>query len=104
MRYEKDGRVAVLLAMDGQAWSTSTEDQTHKEILLFDKGIVQAIIDKDYRAAEILAETKCPNTEFCDPEDLQIIWVSKGRMFKVDLHGYGYEEIYYFYKDGYYTT
>lgn len=96
MQYEKyingDGQVAVLYSPGyGAGWYTWNYEDKHKG-LLFDKEIVQAIIDDDYCTAIDIAERKYPGCCVLGIENVVIEWLEPGTVFEVKEHD-GYERI-----------
>ena len=91
MKYEKyireDGMVAVLYSPGYGAgwysWSCNNEQG-----LLFDKEIVQAVLDKDVEKARQIASDKYPD-EYVSDQDLAIEWVAPGDTFEIEgYHGH----------------
>lgn len=80
-KFTKDGKVAVLYSpCYGAGWySWNTEHPG----LLFDKDIVQAVLDGDKKLAAEIAERKYPNCYTGGAEDLQIKWLEPGTLFEV---------------------
>lgn len=83
-KYERDGCVAVLYSPEfGAGWSTWAGE--HKPILMFDKEIVQAVLDGDKEKAATLAQEKCGGDYVCviGAPDLEVSWVPKGQPFEI---------------------
>lgn len=89
--YEKyvneKGEVAVLYSPEyGAGWYTWN---SHKG-LLFDKEIVQAVLDKDFVAVIDIAKRKYPKCCVLGAEQLTIEWMRPGTAFEIEEHnGYG---------------
>lgn len=86
MRYEKyikDGKVAVLYSPGfGAGWYTWN---TEYEGLVFDKELVQALLDKSSISfLEEIAERKYPGAYLGGAEDLEIEWIEEGLQFEIN--------------------
>jgi hypothetical protein len=96
----KDNKVAVLVSGGfGAGWSTwASEYETE---VLFDKDIVQAVLDNSTPLAiKELAETKYPDLYTGGVCGLEVVWVEVGTRFKI--HEYdGAESIEYYSQDSY---
>ncbi|AOV01719.1 hypothetical protein N5K37_32440 [Delftia tsuruhatensis] len=90
-KYEKDGQIAVLVSPGyGAGWSSWNGE--YRDILLFDKEIVQAVLDGDRAKAERIAKEKCPNAYLGGSGQLQVEWVTKGARIEVDEYD-GHESL-----------
>lgn len=92
--YEKyireDGRVAVLYSQGyGAGWYSWN---TEHEGLLFDKEIVQAVLDNDKELAAKIAERKYKDCYTGGVDTLGIVWLEPGSAFEVSEYD-GYESI-----------
>ncbi len=99
--YNEQGEVAVLYSPGYGAgwysWNTNHPD------ILFDKDIVQAVIDKDKTKAGLIALEKYP--EICELgiDKIQIEWMQPGQMFQINCFD-GYESIKYNYDRSWLTA
>lgn len=76
-----DNQVAVLYSPGyGAGWYTWNKDN---EGLIFDKEIVQAVIDKDFKLADKIATEKY-NAFTGGVHDLEIKWMAVGTQFKIN--------------------
>ncbi|WP_289241823.1 hypothetical protein [Delftia sp.] len=64
----------------------------YRDILLFDKEIVQAVLDGDRAKAERIAKEKCPKAYLGGSGQLQVEWVTKGARIEVDEYD-GHESL-----------
>lgn len=91
-RLEKNGRVAVLYSPGyGAGWST-WNDEENKEILLFDKEIVEAVLRNDIEKAKEIANEKAPGAYLGGGHQLEVRWLPKGTVFEIDEYD-GNEEV-----------
>jgi hypothetical protein len=82
-KLERDGTVAILYSPGhGAGWSTWDYSGKHRDYLLFDPELVQAVLDKDFDKAAVLAETHCPDFYPGGARDLRVQWLPKGTTFK----------------------
>ena len=82
-RYDDQGLVAVLISGGfGAGWSTWNSE--HRETLLMDSEIVQAVLDKDIGKAVKIAKQKCGDFYEGGADDLTVEWVKKGAAFEID--------------------
>jgi hypothetical protein len=83
--YEKlvrDGEVAILYSPGfGAGWSTWNSDH---EGLLFDKEIVEAVLDGDREQAREIASRKYPSAYLGGLNDLKVSWVQQGQQFEIE--------------------
>lgn len=90
-KYEKDGKVAVLISPGfGAGWSTWNQD--YAEELCFDADIVEAVLAEDYTKAESVASLKYEGIYTGGCGDLNVVWVEKGVQFEVEEYD-GHENI-----------
>ena len=86
-KMEKDGMVAFLYSPGyGAGWSTWA-DSKHKELALFDKGLIQLALDgADAEAVENYLKSKMGDDYFYTGgwRDIKVEWVSKGTSFVID--------------------
>lgn len=82
--YDGKGNVAVLYRPGyGVGWSTWNKLE-HRETLLMDKDIAQAVLKGDIDKAVELAKKKCGNNIITEgAKALRIMWIPKGKVFKV---------------------
>jgi len=66
----------------GAGWST-WEDSEHRDFLIMDKGIVSAVLNKDYQLAIDLAKAKVPHFYTGGAEDLVVEWIREGEQFEI---------------------
>jgi hypothetical protein len=82
-KYEKDGKVAVLVSPGhGAGWSTWA-DYEDMEALCMDADLVQCVLDKDLQKLSRVTEEKYPNTYMGGARSLVIEWVDKGEAFEI---------------------
>lgn len=82
-KLEKDGKVAVMISPGfGAGWSTWNKE--HRDTLLFDAEIAQAVLDGDKAKAARLALEKCPDFYAGGADGLRIAWLDKGTVFDVE--------------------
>lgn len=82
-KLEKDGKIAVMYSPGfGAGWSSWNDE--HKETLLFDAEIAQAVIDGDFPKAAQLAKQKCPAAYAGGAETLTVEWLDKGTVFEIE--------------------
>lgn len=88
-KLERGGQVAILYSPDfGAGWSTWNKDF---EFLLFDKELVQLVLDGKKDAAAELATRKANDAAGEDVYlytggacNLEVAWLPKGSVFKID--------------------
>lgn len=81
-KYIKDGKVAVLYSPGyGAGWYTWNSE--HKG-LVFDKEIVQAVLDEKPELAAEIAERKYKGCYVGGAEDLVVEWLEPGTVFEID--------------------
>lgn len=79
----KDGAVAVLISPDfGAGWSTWNEE--HEEGLLFDRDIVEAVLDGNKDEAKRIAADKYPGAYLGGAAGLEVVWIEQGTTFTVE--------------------
>lgn len=82
-KLERNGKVAVLISPGfGAGWSTWNRE--HRDTLLFDAEIAQAVVDGDKARAAQIAMQKCPDFYAGGADDLQVQWLDKGTVFEVE--------------------
>jgi hypothetical protein len=84
----RNGKVAILYSPEyGAGWSTWNESH-HTEILLFDKEIVEAVLEGNKEKAAQIAKRKCDGKYFCilGLANLEVAWLDEGTVFKIDEH------------------
>ena len=86
-KYERDGKVAVLISPGfGAGWSTWAED-AQKQALAFDRRLVEAVLARGFPSDELLCEVlgvdedNLPYTG--GRGDLTVAWVDKGERFYI---------------------
>lgn len=80
----KDGQVAVLISGDfGAGWSTWA-DEEHRQTMLFDADMVNAVLEGDRQKAADIAKTKCGDTYTGGSRDLEVVWIPQGTAFVVE--------------------
>lgn len=90
-KYRKDGKVAVLISPGyGAGWWTWNQGQGYG--LLFDREIVQAVLDNDKNKAKQIAESKYPEAYTGGVRDLEVRWLNEGTRFTIDEYD-GHEAI-----------
>lgn len=100
-KYYKDGKVAVLYSPGyGAGWSTW--ESQYSEQLMFDKDIVQAVLDKDYNTAARIAEEKYMAFT-SGASNLEITWLDIGTKFAIEEYD-GYEDIVLYDNKVFYTA
>jgi len=89
-KLERNGEIAVLYSPGfGAGWFTWNAGH---EGLLFDKELVQLVLDGKQDEAGQLAEAKYPGVYLGGSEDLAVYWMPKGQRF--EIHEYdGYESV-----------
>lgn len=91
-KYEKDGKVAVLVSQGYGAgwssWASSSEDQA----IAMDKRIVQYVLDEDLIGLGKFMEMEYPDVYLGGMEDLTVKWVTKGEAFEITEYD-GYESL-----------
>lgn len=87
-----DGKVAVLYSPGfGAGWYTWNRE--HPEIM-FDPAIVQLVIEGKFDELETFMTLKYPDIYLGGLHDLEVIWVTEGRLFRIDEYD-GNESIEY---------
>lgn len=83
MRVTRNGMVAVLVSPGfGAGWSTWNSE--HRDLLLFDPEIVQAVLDGDKKRAATLAKEKTNGDVYTGgADDLEVQWVPQGAVFEI---------------------
>ena len=90
-KLERDGKVAALISPNfGAGWSTW--NSKHRDYLLFDAELVQAVLDGNKDKAARIAEQKCPEVYVGGAEDLVVQWLDKGTVFEVEEYD-GHESL-----------
>lgn len=93
-KLEKDGKVAVLISPGyGAGWSTWA-DEEHKAFMLFDRNLVNLVLDEKYDEAVKLVEARDPNIYTGGISGIKVVWIGKGTQFRVTEYD-GYESIEY---------
>ena len=84
-KYYKDGNVAVLYSPGfGAGWYSWNQGRSNAELLLFDKDIVQAVLDgKTGLAAKIAEEKMQGRCCVLGAEDLRVRWLPRGTAFEI---------------------
>lgn len=83
-KYEKDGNVAVLYSPGfGAGWSTWATDG-EAEALIFDKEIVELVLNDQLDRVVQLVADKYPEFYSGGAEDLTVRWVPKGTAFRIN--------------------
>jgi len=81
-KFEKDGQVAVLYSPGyGSGWYTWNKQYPG---LLFDKEIVEAVLNNDYNLVKEIARQKYPDGFFDGADTLKVKWLSKNTKFIVE--------------------
>lgn len=75
-----DGKVAVLLCKCWTGWSTANSGNRD---MLFDRDIVQAVINGEYTKGDEIIARKYPDAYFCHAKELAVEWVPVGTKFIV---------------------
>jgi hypothetical protein len=102
-KYEKDGKVAVLVSPGyGAGWSTWA-DYEDMEALCMDADLVQCVLDKDIQKLVRVAEEKYPNNYNGGAVNLIIEWVDKGEAFEITEYD-GHESLVVVSKRSYMTA
>ena len=84
-KYEKDGKVAVLYSPGfGAGWSTWARLEDHGEALIFDKEIVELVLNDQLDRVVQLVADKYPEFSSGGAEDLRVCWVPKGVGFRIN--------------------
>lgn len=79
----KDGQVAVIYSPGfGAGWSTWNDE--HRDILVFDKDIAEAVLRGDRGAAAKIAIEKCGDFYTGGARDLEVRWLSVGSVFRIN--------------------
>lgn len=82
-KLEKDGLVAVLICTSyGAGWSTANAPE-HRDVLLFDADIVQAVLDGRWKEVSRLAHEKTPGCYAASAAYLEVCWVPRGAQFEI---------------------
>jgi hypothetical protein len=80
-KYIKDGKVAVLVSHGfGAGWSTWNSSC---EELIFDKELVQAVLENKQKNILSIAKKLCPDGYFGGIDGLTVEWVPKGEQFEI---------------------
>lgn len=80
----KDGQVAVLISRGfGAGWSTWADDK-HRQTMLFDADMVNAVLEGDKQKAAAIAKAKCDDAYTGGAEDLEVVWIPQGTAFVVE--------------------
>ena len=66
----------------GAGWSTWNGE--HRDVLLFDAEIVQAVLDGDADKAALIAKRKCADAYTGGSGGLTVRWLDKGSVFEVE--------------------
>ena len=83
-KYYKDGNVAVLYSPGfGAGWYSWNIGRANAELLLFDKDIVQAVLDGETDLAAKIAKKKVQDCCVLGAEDLKVKWLPKGTAFEI---------------------
>ena len=81
-KYIKDGKVAVLYSPDwGAGWYSWNQDYPD---IVFDREIVEAVLDEDNKKARIIAERKYPQIYSGGARDLEVKWLEPGTLFEIE--------------------
>jgi hypothetical protein len=79
----RKGKVAVLYSTGyGAGWYTWNYDEGTD--IVFDRDIVQAVLDKDFEKAKDIASKKYPNAYLGGVYNLKVAWIDKGSEFEID--------------------
>ena len=86
-KYEKETpegvEVAVLVSPGyGAGWSTWADDD-YSEAVVFDRNIVQFVLDKDDEGLTSYMENKYPDMYLGGADDLVVMWLAKGEAFEI---------------------
>ena len=96
-KYIKDGKVAVLISPGYESgWSTMNSDL--REFFLFDKTMVQLVLDNKRAEAARYAESFHPNCTTLGADDLKVVWLTQGTVFRVEEYD-GFESLITSYDD-----
>ena len=83
-KYEKDGKVAVLVSHGyGAGWST-WEDDGNAEAIAMDRNIVQHVLNKDWDSLEAYMQCIYPKVYLGGMRDLAVHMVKKGEVFEIN--------------------
>lgn len=92
-KYEKDGNVAVLYSPGfGAGWSTWATDGGEAEALMFDKEIVELVLNDQLDRVVQLVADKYPEFYSGEAKDLSVFWIPKGTAFRINEYD-GHESI-----------
>jgi hypothetical protein len=92
-KLEKDGMVAVVISPGfGAGWSTWCHHDGSDEYLTMNKGIAQAVLDKNIPEVCRLAKEKFPDIYIGGAKKLEVEWVKKGTAFRITEYD-GYEAV-----------
>lgn len=82
-KYERDGLVAVLYSPGfGAGWYTWNRDSGQG--MIFDRELVQAVLDGDRDRAMEIAKSKYPDAYLGGGKDLEITWLPIGTKFYIN--------------------
>jgi hypothetical protein len=85
--YEKlirGGKVAVLYSPGyGAGWYTWNEGHSDARGLVFDKELVQAVLDENIDLAIEIAKRKYPDCYTGGAKDLKVAWLEEGEQFEI---------------------
>lgn len=92
-KYKKDGKVAVIVSYGyGAGWYTWNE-LPESEAMLFDKRIVEKILNKEEINKEEMIKLGYSTGNYYGGSDgLSVEWVKEGSLFKINEYG-GYESL-----------
>ena len=81
-RYEKDGKIGVLVSRGyGAGWSTWA-DEEHKEFMTFNPQMIHALLADDRSEVDRLARARGCYTGGINK--LEVEWVGKGVQFRIE--------------------
>ena len=79
----RKGKVAVLYSTGyGAGWYTWNDDKCTD--IVFDRDIVQAVLDKDFEKAKDIVSKKYPDAYLGGVYDLGVAWIDKGSEFEIE--------------------
>lgn len=85
-KVERNGKVAVLYSPGYSAgWSTLAKND-RKEALCMNARIVEPFLAGDWFGAVAAALAMFPDLCTAGAEDLQVLWVEKGKAFEIKVH------------------
>lgn len=80
-KLERDGMVAVVYSPDyGAGWSTWNPGE-HRQRLIFDSGVAEAVLAGENARAVSIARAFCPDLYDGCSSSLAVAWVPKGQPF-----------------------